>query len=88
MKIAIFGATGRTGMEAVKRALANNHTVTAIVRWWSHVTFSGHPIGWLFDANLLELQSHENNLSLVHMYILITDVDFWNSAEVGFFSLP
>jgi putative NADH-flavin reductase len=32
MKIAIFGATGRTGMEAVKRALANNHTVTAIVR--------------------------------------------------------
>ncbi len=35
MKIAIFGATGQTGMEAVQRALAANHSVTAIVRWES-----------------------------------------------------
>ena len=32
MKIAIFGATGQTGMEVVKQALAANHSVTAIVR--------------------------------------------------------
>jgi len=32
MKIAILGATGRTGIEAVKQALADNHTVTALVR--------------------------------------------------------
>ena len=32
MKIAIFGATGQTGLEAVKQALAANHSVTAIVR--------------------------------------------------------
>ena len=32
MKIAIFGATGQTGLEAVKQALAANHSITAIVR--------------------------------------------------------
>jgi hypothetical protein len=33
MKIAIIGATGQTGLEAVKQALAANHSVTALVRW-------------------------------------------------------
>jgi hypothetical protein len=33
MRIAIIGATGQTGLEAVKQALAANHTVTAVVRF-------------------------------------------------------
>ena len=32
MKIVIFGATGRTGSEIVRRALADHHEVTAFVR--------------------------------------------------------
>jgi len=32
MKIAIFGASGKTGREIVKRALDNGHTVTVFVR--------------------------------------------------------
>lgn len=32
MKITIFGATGKTGIEVVKRALEAGHTVTAFVR--------------------------------------------------------
>lgn len=32
MKVAIFGATGKTGLELVKRALDKGHTVTVLVR--------------------------------------------------------
>ena len=32
MNVVVFGATGRTGMEIVKQALAEGHTVTAFVR--------------------------------------------------------
>ena len=32
MKVAIFGATGKTGIEVVKQALDQGHTVTAFVR--------------------------------------------------------
>ena len=32
MKVSIFGATGKTGSEIVKLALANGHEVTALVR--------------------------------------------------------
>jgi len=32
MKLAIFGATGKTGIEIVKQALEQGHTVTAFVR--------------------------------------------------------
>jgi putative NADH-flavin reductase len=32
MKLAIFGATGKTGFELVKQALEHGHTVTAFVR--------------------------------------------------------
>jgi len=32
MKLAIFGATGKTGIELVKQALEQGHTVTAFVR--------------------------------------------------------
>ena len=32
MKIAILGASGQTGLEAVKQALADGHKVTAVVR--------------------------------------------------------
>jgi len=32
MKLAIYGATGNTGIELVKQALENGHTVTAFVR--------------------------------------------------------
>ena len=32
MKIAIFGASGKTGLEVVKQALENGHAVTAFVR--------------------------------------------------------
>ena len=40
MKLAILGATGRTGLEAVKQALADNHTVTAIVRNPTKITLA------------------------------------------------
>ena len=32
MKLAIFGATGKTGIELVKQALEQGHAVTAFVR--------------------------------------------------------
>eukprot|EP00092_Neocalanus_flemingeri_P013005 GFUD01014015.1.p1 GENE.GFUD01014015.1~~GFUD01014015.1.p1 ORF type:complete len:214 (+),score=76.34 GFUD01014015.1:160-801(+) len=40
MKLAILGATGKTGIEAVKQALADNHTVTAVVRNPAKMTLS------------------------------------------------
>jgi putative NADH-flavin reductase len=43
MRIAVFGATGRTGQQVVRQALANGHEVTAFVRRqptdsWAHDT--------------------------------------------------
>jgi hypothetical protein len=45
MKLAIIGATGLTGMEAVKLALAANHTVTALVRCvWVYIMELDHSL--------------------------------------------
>lgn len=40
MKLTVFGATGRTGMEVVKQALAAGHEVTAYVRDPAKMTLS------------------------------------------------
>jgi len=40
MKFAVFGATGQTGVEFVKQALARNHSVTALVRNPEKMTMS------------------------------------------------
>jgi putative NADH-flavin reductase len=42
MKIAVFGATGRTGMQVVQQALAAGHEVVALARTPSKLTLS-HP---------------------------------------------
>lgn len=42
MNVVVFGATGRTGLEVVKRALAAGHTVSAFMRESSRVPFE-HP---------------------------------------------
>ncbi len=39
MKLAIFGASGRTGRELIKQALAQSHHVTACVRQPDHLDF-------------------------------------------------
>ena len=42
MKIAVFGATGRTGFELLRQALDKGHEVTAIVRRPEAITLA-HP---------------------------------------------
>ena len=43
MKLAILGATGGTGRELVRQALARGHVVTALVRDPSRAGFDDHP---------------------------------------------
>eukprot|EP00090_Calanus_glacialis_P034753 TRINITY_DN5872_c0_g1_i2.p1 TRINITY_DN5872_c0_g1~~TRINITY_DN5872_c0_g1_i2.p1 ORF type:complete len:214 (-),score=80.98 TRINITY_DN5872_c0_g1_i2:101-742(-) len=60
MKLAILGATGRTGLEAVKQALAENHTVTAIVRNPAKITLAHDNLkvveADIFDEEALKAQ--------------------------------
>ena len=53
MKVAIFGATGKTGLELVKQALAKGHTVTAFVRDSARLTIEDEhltlAVGDVFD---------------------------------------
>ena len=43
MRIAVFGAAGRTGREVVRQALARGHEVTAFVRDAGHLGVDGDP---------------------------------------------
>ena len=44
MKLAIFGATGKTGIELVKQALEQGHAVTAFVRDAARLTFENEKL--------------------------------------------
>jgi len=60
MKIAILGATGRTGIEAVKQALADNHTVTAVVRNPAKLTVE-HENLKVVEADIFDKESLKAN---------------------------
>jgi putative NADH-flavin reductase len=53
MKLAIFGATGRTGRQLVCRALASGYEVNAIIRNQGHLLFQ-HDLLHLFYGDLDE----------------------------------
>jgi len=55
-KIAIFGASGKTGMQLVQQALDLGHSVTAIVRNPSQFTL-GHKNLYVHQGDVLELNS-------------------------------
>lgn len=58
MKLAIFGATGKTGIETTKQALEKGHIVTAFVRDPSRMPFTDDHLtlisGDIFAPNLVE----------------------------------
>eukprot|EP00091_Calanus_sinicus_P002308 TRINITY_DN12331_c0_g1_i1.p1 TRINITY_DN12331_c0_g1~~TRINITY_DN12331_c0_g1_i1.p1 ORF type:complete len:214 (-),score=68.47 TRINITY_DN12331_c0_g1_i1:139-780(-) len=56
MKLAILGATGKTGIEAVKQALAENHTVTAIVRNPAKITVA-HDNLKVVEADIFDVEA-------------------------------
>jgi len=61
MRLAILGATGQTGLEAVKQALASDHSVTALVRTPSKLTVPEHPKLKIVEADVFnqeQLTSH------------------------------
>jgi putative NADH-flavin reductase len=55
MKLAVFGSTGRTGLEVVKQALERGHSVTAFVRNPERLTIAGEGLstvtGDVFDPD-------------------------------------
>ena len=53
MKIVVFGASGGTGIEIVKQALAAGHEVTAFVRNPAKVEFQ-HPNLKLFQGDVVD----------------------------------
>lgn len=61
MKIAIIGATGKTGQLLVKEALKRGHEVTAIVRHASHLTEPNVKVieKDLFDLNYDDIKDNE-----------------------------
>merc|ERR1712032_297486 len=61
MKLAILGATGQTGLEAVKQALAANHTVTALVRNPAKMTLN-HDNLQVVEANIFSADSLKQHL--------------------------
>ena len=54
MKLIVFGATGKTGIEIVKQGLADQHQVTAFVRTPSKVSFE-HDSLRLVEGDVLDL---------------------------------
>ena len=62
MKLAILGATGRTGMEAVKQALANSHEVTAIVRNPAKMTLSHDKLS-VVEADIFDQESLKSSFT-------------------------
>ncbi len=47
MNILIFGASGKTGHELVKQALAQGHNVTAVIHGWGFCSKTGAGSFWL-----------------------------------------
>merc|ERR1712106_1038998 len=62
MKLAILGATGRTGIEAVKQALADDHTVTAVVRNPAKITLA-HDNLKVVEANIFDQEDLKNQFA-------------------------
>jgi len=56
MRISIFGATGKTGNEIVKQALAGGHEVTALVRDPARMITEGQQIN-LYTGDVLDFSS-------------------------------
>jgi putative NADH-flavin reductase len=56
MKLAIFGASGYTGQEILKQALAQGHQVTALTRSESSITIQ-HPNLTIVEGNVLDAQT-------------------------------
>jgi len=54
MKLIVFGATGKTGIEIVKQGLADQHQVTAFVRTPSKMSFE-HDSLRLVEGDVLDL---------------------------------
>lgn len=54
MKLTVFGATGGTGVEVVRQALAQGHEVTAVVRDPARLDVSPHGRLEVVTANVLE----------------------------------
>lgn len=58
MKLAIFGATGKTGIELIKQALEQGHTVTAFVRDPARLAIQDEQLslvtGDVFDPNTVD----------------------------------
>merc|ERR1712123_512509 len=64
MKLAILGATGRTGLEAVKQALADNHTVTAVVRNPAKITLAHDNLKVVRPAGLTDGNATEGEFKV------------------------
>jgi len=62
MKLVILGATGRTGIEAVKQALADDHTVTAVVRNPAKITLA-HDNLKVVEANIFDQEDLKNQFA-------------------------
>lgn len=58
MKIVIFGASGRTGLEVLKQALESGHIVTAFVRTPSKIDIQ-HPNLTLFQGDVMDTDAVE-----------------------------
>ena len=58
MKIVIFGASGRTGLEVLKQALESGQTVTAFVRAPSKIDIQ-HPNLTLFQGDVMDTDAVE-----------------------------
>jgi putative NADH-flavin reductase len=58
VKIAIFGATGGTGLEATKQALANGDNVTALVRTPSKLAITDEKLT-IIEGNILDQNAVE-----------------------------
>jgi putative NADH-flavin reductase len=56
MKIAVFGATGQTGEQVVRQALARGHTVAAVVRDPSKIDAAGNRLQ-VVEADLFDPRS-------------------------------
>jgi len=62
MKLAILGATGQTGLEAVKQALAAGHQVTALVRNPDKMTISDDKLN-VVSADIFDAENLKNHFT-------------------------